>query len=68
MSSLVLGFQEMDNTQLSLVGGKGLNLGELSKMAGIQVPEGFCVTTVGYQKVIEHNETFQSLLDRLTLL
>ncbi|MGO4542616.1 phosphoenolpyruvate synthase [Paenibacillus sp. 2TAB19] len=68
MSSLVLGFQEMDNTLLSLVGGKGLNLGELSKMAGIQVPEGFCVTTVGYQKAIEHNETFQSLLDRLTLL
>jgi phosphoenolpyruvate synthase/pyruvate phosphate dikinase len=68
MSSLVLGFQEMDNTQLSLVGGKGLNLGELSKMASIQVPEGFCVTTAGYQKAIEHNETFQSLLDRLTML
>ncbi|MEW9672760.1 phosphoenolpyruvate synthase [Ammoniphilus sp. 3BR4] len=68
MSSLILGFQEMEKTQLLLVGGKGLNLGELSKIQGIQVPEGFCVTTVGYQKAIEQNETFQALLDQLTLL
>ncbi|MFE4571038.1 phosphoenolpyruvate synthase [Paenibacillus chitinolyticus] len=68
MSSLVLGFQEMEKTQLSLVGGKGLNLGELSKMEGIQVPEGFCVTTAGYRKAIEQNETYQALLNRLTLL
>lgn len=68
MSSLVLGFQELEKTQLLLVGGKGLNLGELSKIEGIQVPEGFCVTTVGYQKVIEQNETYHALLDRLTML
>ncbi|GAA3413524.1 phosphoenolpyruvate synthase [Paenibacillus hodogayensis] len=68
MSSLVLGFQEMEKTQLLLVGGKGLNLGKLSKMEGIQVPEGFCVTTVGYQKAIEHNETYHALLDQLTVL
>ncbi|PUA36401.1 phosphoenolpyruvate synthase [Paenibacillus elgii] len=68
MSSLVLGFQEMEKTQLLLVGGKGLNLGELSKIEGIQVPEGFCVTTVGYQKAIEQNETYHALLDRLATL
>lgn len=68
MSSLVLGFQEMEKTQLLLVGGKGLNLGELSKIEGIQVPEGFCVTTVGYQKAIEQNETYHALLDQLPML
>ncbi|WP_134686736.1 phosphoenolpyruvate synthase [Brevibacillus migulae] len=68
MSSLVLGFQEMEKTQLWLVGGKGLHLGELSKIQGIQVPEGFCVTTVGYQRAIEQNETYHALLDRLTML
>lgn len=68
MSSLVLDFQEMDNTQLLLVGGKGLNLGELSKIEGLQVPEGFCVTTVGYQKAIEQNETYHALLNRLHML
>ncbi|CAM3987725.1 phosphoenolpyruvate synthase [Bacillus luti] len=68
MSSFVLNFQEIEKMQLSLVGGKGLNLRALSNMQGIQVPEGFCVTTVGYEKVIEQNETFQTLLQQLTKL
>ena len=65
MSSFVLDFQEIEKRRLSLVGGKGLNLGELSSVQGIQVPEGFCVTTVGYEKAIEQNEDLQTLL-RLT--
>ncbi|EMN7727586.1 phosphoenolpyruvate synthase [Bacillus cereus] len=68
MSSFVLDFQEIENTQLSLVGGKGLNLGELTNIQGIQVPEGFCVTTVGYEKAIEQNEEIQTLLQQLTKL
>ncbi|MDA1772224.1 phosphoenolpyruvate synthase [Bacillus cereus] len=68
MSSFVLDFQEIEKKQLFLVGGKGLNLGELSNIQGIQVPEGFCVTTVGYEKVIEQNETVQTLLQQLTKL
>ncbi|MEC1579777.1 phosphoenolpyruvate synthase [Bacillus subtilis] len=68
MSSLVLGLHEVEKTQLSLVGGKGINLGELLKIQGIQVPEGFCVTTVGYQKAIEQNETLQVMLNQLTML
>ncbi|MEC3609338.1 phosphoenolpyruvate synthase [Bacillus glycinifermentans] len=68
MSSLVLGFHEMEKTQFLLVGGKGLHLGELSKIQGIQVPEGFCVTTAGYQKAIKQNETLQTLLDQLNML
>ncbi|AIY07122.1 phosphoenolpyruvate synthase [Paenibacillus polymyxa] len=68
MNSLVLDFQEMDNTQLLLVGGKGLHLGTLAKMEGMQVPEGFCVTTVGYQKALEQNEMVHALLDQLTTL
>ncbi|MFU1886155.1 phosphoenolpyruvate synthase [Bacillus wiedmannii] len=68
MSSFVLDFQEIENTQLALVGGKGLNLGELSSVQGIQVPEGFCVTTVGYEKAIEQNEELHTLLQQLTKL
>lgn len=68
MSPFVTGFREMDKTQLLLVGGKGVNLGELSKIHGIQVPEGFCVTTEAYQKALEPNESFHALLDQLTLL
>jgi pyruvate,water dikinase len=68
MHSYVLGFQEIDTTKLALVGGKGANLGELSRIEGIQVPEGFCVTTEAYQEIIGNNEEFHSLLDQLSLL
>ncbi|MBT2655939.1 phosphoenolpyruvate synthase [Bacillus sp. ISL-18] len=68
MNSLVLGFQEMEQSQLLLVGGKGLNLGELSKIHGIHVPEGFCITTKAYQKAIEQNEPFDALLNQLVRL
>ncbi|MEG9295656.1 phosphoenolpyruvate synthase [Mangrovibacillus sp. Mu-81] len=68
MTSLALGFQEIEQNQLMIVGGKGLNLGELSKIEGIQVPDGFCVTTAGYQKAVAQNGTYLALLDRLTLL
>ena len=47
---------------------KRLNLGALSKIQRIHVPEGFCMTTAGYQKAIAQNETFQALLEQLTNL
>ncbi len=68
MGSYVLGFQELDKTKLALAGGKGANLGELSRIDGIRVPEGFCVTTEAYKRTIEHNQDFNALLDQLALL
>lgn len=68
MNSLVLSFQEMKQSELSLVGGKGLNLGLLSKIQGIQVPDGFSVTTVGFRRAVEQNETYHTLLARLSKL
>ncbi|MDM5360693.1 phosphoenolpyruvate synthase [Peribacillus sp. ACCC06369] len=68
MKPYVLELRGIDKTQLLLAGGKGSNLGELSKIHGIQVPEGFCVTTEAYQKALEQNEAFYALLDQLTLL
>ncbi|WP_071396312.1 phosphoenolpyruvate synthase [Bacillus tuaregi] len=68
MSSLVLNFQEIEKPQFLLVGGKGSNLGELSKIQGVQVPEGFCITTVGFRKALEQNDMYQELLEQLTEL
>src|SRR5436305_7630846 len=68
MNAYVLGFQGIDKTKLALVGGKGANLGELSRIEGIQVPEGFCVTTEAYKEILGKNEEFHSLLDQLSLL
>jgi rifampicin phosphotransferase len=68
MNSYVLNFQEIDKTKLYMVGGKGANLGELSKVPGILVPEGFCVTTEAYKKITENNEELNGLLDELSHL
>ena len=40
-------FSEIGKRDLSRVGGKGLNLGKLTR-AGFRVPQGFCVTTDAY--------------------
>ncbi|GBF32800.1 phosphoenolpyruvate synthase [Desulfocucumis palustris] len=68
MNSYVLGFQEIDKTKLMVVGGKGLNLGELSRLEGIRVPEGFCVTTEAYKRITGNNREVAALLDRLSSL
>lgn len=66
MNSYVLSFQEVDKTKISMVGGKGANLGELSRITEILVPEGFCVTTEAYKKITEDNEELKGLLDELS--
>jgi pyruvate,water dikinase len=68
MNTYVLCFPEIDRSKLMVVGGKGANLGELSRIKGIRVPEGFCVTTEAYKKITEHNQELNSLLDELTRL
>jgi rifampicin phosphotransferase len=68
MSSYVLGFQDIDQTKLMVVGGKGANLGELARIAGIQVPDGFCVSTDAFARVIGETSSLNELLDRLSLL
>ncbi|HXD29520.1 MAG TPA: phosphoenolpyruvate synthase [Pyrinomonadaceae bacterium] len=68
MTTYVLGIQELDRSKLMVVGGKGANLGELSRIRGIQVPDGFCVTTKAYKKITEHDSKLNSLLDALTRL
>ena len=46
-------FSEIDETDLPHVGGKGLNLGKLTR-AGFQVPQGFCVTTDAYRFSVQN--------------
>lgn len=66
MNTYVLGFQEIDKTKLPLVGGKGANLGELSRIKEIRVPEGFCVTTEAYQKAIGQTPELSAHLEQLS--
>ena len=48
----VLGLEEIDKTQIALAGGKGANLGELSRIEGVRVPPGFCVTSGAFRRVM----------------
>jgi len=66
--SSVLSFQDIDKTKLELVGGKGANLGELSRIEGIRVPDGFCVTTNAFKRIMEETSQVKGLLDQLSLL
>ncbi|WP_461105897.1 rifamycin-inactivating phosphotransferase [Spirosoma koreense] len=67
-NSYTLDFQEIDRTQLALVGGKGANLGELSRIEGVRVPVGFCVTTEAFKRIIAEAPALDELLDRLSRL
>ncbi len=68
MRAYVLGFQEVDRTDIGVVGGKGANLGELSRLDGIRVPDGFCVSTEAFKRVLGAAPAIGGLLDRLARL
>jgi pyruvate,water dikinase len=64
MVQYVLSFNEIDKSSLPYVGGKGANLGEMSK-AGFPVPKGFCVTTAAYRSFIETSSEMDELFELL---
>jgi pyruvate,water dikinase len=64
----VLGLEETDKTQAGLVGGKGAHLGELSRIEGIRVPAGFCVTTDAFRQIMTTVPGIDDQLDRLSRL
>ncbi|MBB2948970.1 pyruvate,water dikinase [Actinoplanes lutulentus] len=48
----VVDLDQVDETQVALVGGKGANLGALTRLDGVDVPAGFCVTTHAFRRVV----------------
>lgn len=58
----VLFFEEIDSSHLPQVGGKGANLGELTR-AGLPVPPGFCIITSAYKQVAESADLTSLLLE-----
>ncbi|HET7055890.1 MAG TPA: phosphoenolpyruvate synthase, partial [Thermomicrobiales bacterium] len=68
MRVYVLDFQEIDQMRVAAVGGKGVHLGELSRIEGIRVPPGFCVTTDAFQRIMAEAPSIDDRLDRLSRL
>jgi rifampicin phosphotransferase len=66
MDRCVLGLEEIDQTQVALAGGKGAHLGELSRIEGIRVPPGFCVTTDAFRRVMAQVPSIDARLDQLS--
>jgi len=66
MHCYVLGFPEIDQTQVAAVGGKGASLGALSRISGLRVPAGFCVTTEAFQRILAEAPSIDDRLDRLS--
>jgi pyruvate,water dikinase len=68
MDGYVLDFQEIDQTQVAVVGGKGALLGELSRIQGICVPAGFCVTADAFRRIFADAPSIDDRLARLSRL
>jgi pyruvate,water dikinase len=61
----VVGFEDIDQTQVALVGGKGAHLGELTRVEGVRIPPGFCVTTEAFRTIVAGAPSIDDQLDRL---
>jgi pyruvate,water dikinase len=68
MGSHVLGLREIDQGQVAAVGGKAAHLGELSRIEGIRVPAGFCVTTDAFRRTMADAPSIDDRLSRLSRL
>jgi rifampicin phosphotransferase len=68
MRYYVLDFAAIDENQVAIVGGKGALLGELSRIEGIVVPAGFCVTTHAFQRILADAPSIEDPLDQLSRL
>ena len=51
MSEYVVGLEELDESAIARAGGKAAHLGALTRIEGIRVPAGFCVTTEAFRRV-----------------
>ncbi len=60
----VVWFDEVDKEDIDRVGGKGANLGEMTK-AGFPVPPGFIVTAQAYYQFLDENRLRKKILERL---
>ncbi|MDN7241554.1 phosphoenolpyruvate synthase [Planococcus sp. N028] len=67
MEPYVLGFNEIDKSYLSSVGGKGANLGEMTK-AGFPIPQGFCVSTSAYRSFLQASSEMEGFYEELNQL
>ncbi|MYW64461.1 phosphoenolpyruvate synthase [Streptomyces sp. SID8379] len=57
---------EADDTWTAIVGGKGAHLGSVSRIEGVRVPDGFCVTTDAFRYAMAEAPSLDARLDELS--
>ncbi len=63
--TMILGFGAAEATDRSVVGGKGAHLAALSRLPGVSVPPGFCLTTAAFRSITAVAPDFDVLLEQL---
>ncbi|MEV7128230.1 rifamycin-inactivating phosphotransferase [Streptomyces sp. NPDC093260] len=61
----VVDLREVDATDVPVVGGKAAQLGALSRIGGVRVPGGFCVTTDAFRWITAQTPSLDERLDEL---
>lgn len=64
----VLDLRDVDETRTGAVGGKGAHLGALSRIEGVRVPDGFCVTTDAFRQIMDLVPSADDRIERLSRL
>jgi phosphoenolpyruvate synthase/pyruvate phosphate dikinase len=67
-NAYILDLQDIDKSMLAMAGGKGANLGELSRIEAIRVPDGFCISTEAFKRMTGETPAVNKLLDQLSRL
>ncbi len=67
-TTTVVSLEEVDHTQVGLVGGKGAHLGDLSRLESVSVPAGFCVTADVLRRVLAEAPSIGERRDQLSHL
>ena len=62
MGKYVFNFKFGSKELKDILGGKGANLAEMTKI-GLPIPPGFTITTKGYQHYIENHQVMTQQLD-----
>ncbi len=67
MEKYVKKFSHIYKSDIALVGGKGANLGELSRLNDVIVPKGFSLTTEAFKEVVLDNKEISKMISSLNL-
>src|SRR3954469_10756924 len=68
MTFNVVHLEDVERLKVASVGGKGAQLGELSRIEGVRVPRGFCVTTDAFRRALSQLPGIDELWERLSCL